>query len=629
MKPLDLYSEPFSPTGNVTSEGVINPLGRPALDPFSLLIRETVANSWDARGLDWGGITFGIEAWTPGAPGTAILRDVLFRDRPDRLPLAAVLDQQTLPEDEGDDDADPTLRLLALSDRGTIGLGGPTRADRPSPPGQPRDYVDFLRNIGLPPDRPMTAGTYGYGKAAAYLASRARTICVYTRWLAPGGPESRFQAAGLGSAHSTAINGSGDRLLTGRHWWGRMDDGVVEPVVGAEADLLAGAIGLPVMDDQTTGTTILLVGPRLNGRSLEAAVNAWVGAALWNFWPKMLQDTLGRTPITFRASCEGRRVHVPDPRRHPPLDGFVQALEALDAGQSVADEFGIVTSIDGQRPRRRLGGLAIRKFASLPRTGLGANRPPAVLDGPAHHVAFMRQMRLVVKYDEGPPLPVDGVGYAGVFVADPSVDDIFRAAEPPTHDDWIDSLLDSHTRSDRSVINVSAREIRSKVERFVQPPALDQGAAAQGGEVAALAADLAGLLPGLGGPGPEVGPLEPESGRRGTVRRARVRVLGRPQPVLENGAPTILVRFQVDHVPDTAGTTIAARAAVALENGALEMEVPDGAETPRVVGWRSPDGRRIEGNSVFVAADVTGDWTLVVTAVPDLMVGVDIAPVTR
>ena len=33
----------------------------------------------------------------------------------------------------------------------------------------------------------MTGGTYGYGKAAAYLASRARTIIVYTRWLSPGG----------------------------------------------------------------------------------------------------------------------------------------------------------------------------------------------------------------------------------------------------------------------------------------------------------------------------------------------------------------------------------------------------------------------------------------------------------
>ena len=42
MRPLELYSERFSPNGNVTSEGVINQLGRPELDIHSLLIRETV-----------------------------------------------------------------------------------------------------------------------------------------------------------------------------------------------------------------------------------------------------------------------------------------------------------------------------------------------------------------------------------------------------------------------------------------------------------------------------------------------------------------------------------------------------------------------------------------------------------
>ena len=54
MRRLDLYSEPFSPNGNVTSEGVLNQLGRPDLDIHSLLVRETVQNSWDARERQWG-----------------------------------------------------------------------------------------------------------------------------------------------------------------------------------------------------------------------------------------------------------------------------------------------------------------------------------------------------------------------------------------------------------------------------------------------------------------------------------------------------------------------------------------------------------------------------------------------
>ena len=119
---------------------------------------------------------------------------MVFAEVPERLPLGPVLRGERLASD--DEDHPGGLRLLAISDRGTIGLGGPTRADVASGPGVPRDFVDFLRNVGLPPDKPMTGGTYGYGKAAAYIASRARTIVVHTRWPSPDGLESRFMGAG-------------------------------------------------------------------------------------------------------------------------------------------------------------------------------------------------------------------------------------------------------------------------------------------------------------------------------------------------------------------------------------------------------------------------------------------------
>ncbi|MGA4814638.1 hypothetical protein ACPA9J_01190 [Pseudomonas aeruginosa] len=49
LTPLALQSEPFSPTGGAAAEGVSNQLGCPRADRFTLLIREAIQNSWDAR----------------------------------------------------------------------------------------------------------------------------------------------------------------------------------------------------------------------------------------------------------------------------------------------------------------------------------------------------------------------------------------------------------------------------------------------------------------------------------------------------------------------------------------------------------------------------------------------------
>ena len=54
-----------------------------------------------------------------------------------------------------------------------------------------------------------------------------------------------------------------------------------------------------------------------------------------------------------------------------------------------------------------------------------------------HHVALMRNAELVVKYLAGAVPVVAKVGYAGVFKCAVDVVSAFKAAEPPTHDDWV------------------------------------------------------------------------------------------------------------------------------------------------------------------------------------------------
>ena len=75
MTPLDLQSERVSATGNLASEGVLNQLGRPRLDPLTVLVREAVQNSWDARSTDSTQLLFGLSSRTLSGPQVRLLRD--------------------------------------------------------------------------------------------------------------------------------------------------------------------------------------------------------------------------------------------------------------------------------------------------------------------------------------------------------------------------------------------------------------------------------------------------------------------------------------------------------------------------------------------------------------------------
>ena len=49
MTQLQRYSEPYSATGGLAAEGVINQLGRPDIEPLEVVVREAIQNCWDAK----------------------------------------------------------------------------------------------------------------------------------------------------------------------------------------------------------------------------------------------------------------------------------------------------------------------------------------------------------------------------------------------------------------------------------------------------------------------------------------------------------------------------------------------------------------------------------------------------
>lgn len=317
------------------------------------------------------------------------------------------------------------IRFMAVSDRGTRGLGGPTRADDAE--GTDRGFVSFIRNIGEPRDVALGGGTYGFGKGIFYLLSKPGTLLVHSRCrTALGVLETRLIGCTLWKSYK-ATESRGDRRYTGRHWWGDTSGEVVEPLVGQRAETTAQRLGLKAFGPDETGTTVVVIDPNLDDLAPNEAADYLAETITWHLWPKMI--SLGSKPpaMRFSVACNGIEHPVPDPRVTRPLNMFVSAYEAMTGSGGI--------DLECRRPKRHLGRLGLVKRIMPP---LEPTRASRMLDieNLVHHICLMRPAELVVTYRPGPKPPSENQGYAGVFRADVSMDEIYAKAEPPTHDAW-------------------------------------------------------------------------------------------------------------------------------------------------------------------------------------------------
>lgn len=510
IRPLSCFSEEYNAHGNVAAEGILNQLGRPGLDLLSILVRETVQNSWDARRSDETTVQFTIEERRLQEAQQAFLCYTVLRNAPEYLRLHNVLSAT------GGDG----IHVLVISDRGTVGLNGPIRANAPDDDTASRNFVNFFFNVGQSKGHQSSGGTYGYGKSILYRASQLHTICVYTRCLTQGRLESRFMTAAIQPQEE---KGSGYRSHTGRHWWGyiKRRESIIEPVTGFAADELAERLGLPPFRGDETGTSCMVLLPVLGDGSPYEAMQRIAQILLWHCWPKMVGGTEGKPPMQFAVYCDGQPVPLPDPHNYPPLNGFVDAMRLLKTSQAgTNDIFSRVVSIDSLRPKRHLGQLALVRFMEQERKDIISDSKSeftSPIRGISHHVALLRGPELVVKYFEGEHLPISRLEYAGVFLADPDVDTSFAKAEPPTHDDWNTKSMTE--KDDKSAVVVALRRINDELKDFVTP----QAAGKRDEEMLPLGdfADLLGnMLIGVEGTAAYAEPVEEYMWNKPAPRRA-------------------------------------------------------------------------------------------------------------
>ena len=256
-----------------------------------------------------------------------------------------------------------------------------------------------------------------------------------------------------------------------------------------------------------------------------------------------------------------------------------------------ADAGNDVRPISSQKPKKRLGTLAIEKGLRTPRRTLVGE--DSLFPSPSSHIALMRPVELVVKYLEGQPLPDERLEWAGVFVAsgEDEVERAFAESEPPAHDDWKPNNLPRGRG--KTYVNVALRRLREAGSEMGLPgtgPTVGSGA---GPPLGRLARRLGRALKGVGGEGAsrKRRPRPGGGGRRPPRARATPARFER----LESTRSGCVAVFstEVRQGVDRDGMSLSADTAIAMEGRLLRTDA-DIAQ-PTLVSIRSADGR-LEAN---------------------------------
>jgi hypothetical protein len=594
---LELQSERYAATGNISGTGVGRTLGTPTHDRLRLFVREAVQNAWDARADDEHPVHVKFRVRILKGSQAKKLAE-MFAELPSAASVRQVISQSLERK---------SICVLEIEDGGTTGLGGPVRADLVSSEEEPPDFVNFFRNVGSPRDKRLGGGTYGYGKSSAFALSRARTIVGYTQSVSGGRPVARFMAANISEPFEHRR-----KKYTGRHWWGvKATDDVVDPLEGEAAHRAAESMGLHRRDAKQRGTTLVVIDPGLEERSTLQTATAIAECLGWYFWPKMLIQQHGGAAMEFEVEAEGTAVKVPHPSTSPPLALLADAMRIAKGADAML--------IRCERPSKLLGRLALARGPIAPRVRMDTNDEEPLAPARCSHLALMRPAELIVRYLAGPQLPSDMVEYGGVFICDEGVEREFADAEPPAHDDWVADNLEGAART---YVRVALRRLHESLEVYANPlPGVAKAGSQQ--SLAVLGDELGGILTA---PSSRIGGSDTKAARpRNKPPTSQSVTIGEPEPfrfAVVRKAPCALFRVQIS---GKAGRQLKLRAKpyVVLEGGAAEEAV--GHESPKVVAWLSGDGDLISSGAQMTTRVTEDMATIVAVSLPgDCAVGLEV-----
>lgn len=601
---LSLYRHQWEATGSGDAKSIQNAMGKTSLDLWSVLLRESLQNSWDARLGEH--IRFCIaEMLLPEEKSAALVTEVFGELPPQGASrrLSGAL-------------AHGRLRVITISDYGTRGLGGTVRANFASTKGERRDFVDFVRNFGRSQSKGLEGGTYGLGKGVLYESSKVGMCLVYSQALVDGFIENRLIGVSGGDEDYDDKN----LKYTGRNWWGVIaDDGIVDPATGVDARLIAETVGMPVPEPDETGTCIMILDPKhFDGDGgevhIQDRINAIRDAALKWAWPHAIDSGSG-PDVDFSFTFDGVSLAPIRPLEDPLVrhfaHGYVDMIRSRKTGVEPQSAQTILKSVDSQRPPKHLGSLVLRQALHQ----LGDNRSLE------NTVALLRKPRMVVKY-----LPVTApagdFSVYSVFLADDEMDKYFASSEPVAHDDWV--VMNAEKDGRRNYVRSALLNIDA-VLKSMYSDSTTATASQRAAGATRISTALGGLLTGIKGHG--AGSTEPTSGSGSqspgsstSSRRTVVRPSGPAKLFRIQGNNLVGFPFVISGGKPEEKFAVTALAHIVLGTGGVESnDGPFMADRPEFVGW-SVDGNDELIHSLIIETPTDVSYMAVFTQPSDTAV---------
>jgi len=570
-------------------------------DKPSILLRESIQNSCDARLKNFDRITFSVELSSFGHEGRHFLQNEVFKGA---IPQAHrdLIDYLKKPRQD----------FLVIADSHTTGLDGFLD---PSDHGNYGNFLKFFFVYGSNEEKESISagGTAGVGRTIFFSASKANTILVFTRVIHQGKPQARFMAATSGAEVKHE-----NTYFTGRHWWGNVEEGrdYPMPIIGEDAEEIMANLGLEMhLPQGQTGTVIVILDPIASGKKyVDEQTDAEVGGAEEIVermarateifaWPHILDST-----VEFTFTSQGKEIELRDPNSIIPIRYYCIAYKNLKDAESPA-----LISMTDRGKKYDLGLLTYTDWPSTDNRDDFAAQADFI---PENSVALMRQAKFVVKY-----MPIEsranGITTRGVFLSNPGdPDKWFRESEPAAHDDWLPEKLGIPDRQ-ANPINICFR----KIKQFFKNISANNVTIITGSAAGDLARIFGSEISGTGSWGPEDSGAGGNSGggkkSTGVKRKVQLQDFGFPKVLKrENGLVNIEFLFtRAGVLEEHSGVKVSYKVNVLTADGTVEVSPPLGEHEPRVLETRDiHKNTKLDPAAIFDSKSWPGGSAVIVQA---------------